>query len=157
MKKLLFLSLMTIALVGCKTSQSGTATKLDRFSQKGMNGNWVITKVTEPQLLNIKSFGLADATCLEGSLWNLVANNNKGNMELVKGGNCPSYSSPITWYINDQGEFVLKFLDTGEKSKNVRSGYTLRVANQTETSFELIDQASVGGRTVEVIYQFQKN
>ena len=156
MKKIVLLGLLFVTLVGCKTSQSSTSTKLDRAVQKNMNGSWVITQVTEPQLLSVNAFGLAKATCLEGSVWNLVANNNKGQMELTKA-DCPAYSTPITWYINDAGQFVLKLLDTGDKSKNVRSGYTLRVANQTESSFQLIDQATVGGRTVEVIYQFQRN
>ena len=156
MKKIAILGLLFVTLMGCKTNQSTTSTKLDRSTQKNMNGSWVITQVTEPSLLSIKAFGLAEATCLEGSVWTLNSNNNKGNMELTKA-NCPSYATPITWYINDAGQFVLKFLDTGEKSKNVRSGYTLRVANQTESSFQLIDQAAVGGKTVEVVYQFQKN
>lgn len=156
MKKLWLLGLLFVALVGCKSSQSTTSAKLDRTTQKSLNGNWVITNVTEPQLLSINAFGIATATCFEGSTWNLVANNNKGEMALTKA-DCPAYATPITWYINDAGQFVLKLLDTGDKSKNVRSGYTLRVANVTESSFQLIDQATLGGKTVEVIYQFQRN
>jgi hypothetical protein len=40
----------------------------------------------------------------------IVSNNNKGNMVLTKYG-CPPFSSPITWFVNKNGEFVLKVLD----------------------------------------------
>jgi hypothetical protein len=42
------------------------------------------------------------------------------------------------------------------KAKKVNQGYILRVANVTETSFELIDKINVGGSMKEVTYQFQK-
>jgi glutathione peroxidase-family protein len=32
----------------------------------------------------------------------------------------------------------------------------LSLANQTETSFQLVDKINVGGQEKEVIYQFQK-
>jgi glutathione peroxidase-family protein len=33
----------------------------------------------------------------------------------------------------------------------------LHVANQTETSFQLIDKITVGGKLTDVVYQFQKS
>jgi hypothetical protein len=44
-----------------------------------------------------------------------------------------------------RGEFVLKVLNADIKLKKVREGYVLHVANQTETSFQLIDKITVGG------------
>ncbi|MBP6759866.1 MAG: hypothetical protein KA133_11490, partial [Flavobacterium sp.] len=69
---------------------------------------------------------------------------------------CAAFSSPIVWSVNKEGQFVLKILDAGEKAKKVRDGYVLRVANQTETSFQLIDIINVGGQSKEVTYQFEK-
>ncbi len=69
---------------------------------------------------------------------------------------CPVFSSPITWFVNSQGQFVLKILNAGEKARKVRDGYVLYIANQTETSFQLIDKINVGGKMTDVVYQFQK-
>ena len=66
-------------------------------------------------------------------------------------------SSQITWFVNKDGQFILKVLDAGIKAKKVREGYILYVANQTETSFQLIDKIDVGGKMTDVVYQFQKN
>jgi hypothetical protein len=54
-----------------------------------------------------------------------------------------------------RGEFVLKVLNADIKLKGKR-GYVLHVANQTETSFQLIDKITVGGKLTDVVYQFQK-
>ena len=71
--------------------------------------------------------------------------------------NCPTFESPITWFINKEGQFVMKVLAAGEKAKKVREGYILNVANVTETSFQLLDRIDVGGKLTNVTYQFQKN
>jgi hypothetical protein len=67
-----------------------------------------------------------------------------------------SFSSPISWFVNKDGQFVLKVLNAGEKAKKVRDGYILGVANQTETSFQLVDKINVGGKMTDVVYQFEK-
>ena len=134
-----------------------TNTNIDRKSQVGIKGNWVISSVTYPgsEYIKVNSFQIADSKCFEGSTWKFISNNNKGNMALTKAG-CTSFSSPITWFVNKEGQFVLKVLDAGIKAKKVRDGYILNVANQTETSFQLIDKIDVGGKMTDVVYQFQK-
>ena len=76
-------------------------------------------------------------------------------MALTKTG-CPAFSSPITWFVNKDGQFVLKVLDAGEKAKKVRDGYVLNISNATENSFQLIDRIDVGGKMTDVVYQFTK-
>jgi hypothetical protein len=49
----------------------------------------------------------------------------------------------------------LKVLNADIKAKK-GEGYVLHVANQTETSFQLIDKITVGGKLTDVVYQFQK-
>ena len=68
---------------------------------------------------------------------------------------CTAYSTPITWFINNEGQFVLKFLDES-KAKTIKSGYVLSVANQTENSFQLIDKINVAGKLTDVVYQFER-
>jgi hypothetical protein len=61
---------------------------------------------------------IADSHCFEGSRWKLVSNNNKGDVSMSNSAaGCPSVSSPITWFINKDNQFVLKILNAGEKSK----------------------------------------
>lgn len=148
--------IVAVLLFACKTS-SVTSTKLDRSSQVGIKGNWVITNVSYPgsDVIKVNSFQIADSKCFIGSTWNFISNNNKGSMNLTKS-DCPAFSSPITWFVNKEGQFVLKVLDAGEKAKKVRDGYVLQVANQTETSFQLIDNINVGGQNKQVTYQFEK-
>ncbi|MFV5689003.1 lipocalin family protein [Flavobacterium sp. ZT3R25] len=157
MKKIILLCILAVSMFACK-SKSVTGTNENTKAQVAMKGNWVISSVTYPgsQYIKVNSFQIADSECFVGSTWKFVSNNNKGNMALTKAG-CTSFSSPITWFVNKDGQFVLKVLDAGIKAKKVREGYILMVANQTATSFQLIDKIDVGGKITDVVYQFQKN
>ena len=147
---------MVLSIVSCKTN-SATTTKLDRKSEMAIKGNWTITSVTYPgsDYIKVNSFQLADSKCFEGSSWKFVSVNNSGEMTITKS-DCPSLSSPIKWFVNKDGEFVLKVLNAGEKAKKVRDRYVLKLAAQTEQSFQLIDKINVGTKATDVVYQFQK-
>lgn len=156
MRKLLLLSMLTLFFVSCK-SKSVTNTAVDNKTERMMKGNWVISSVTYPgsEYIKVQSFDLADSQCFEGSTWKFISNNNKGDMALMKQ-DCMSFSSPISWFVNKDGQFVLKVLNAGEKAKKVRNGYILNMANQTENSFQLVDKINVGGNMTNVVYQFEK-
>lgn len=161
MRKVILLCIATILAVACKSASVAPApaasTKLDKSAQVGIKGNWQITDVTYPgsQYIKVTSFNVADSKCFIGSTWSFISNNNKGTMALTQSG-CPAFNSSITWYINEEGKFVMKILDEGLKSKKVTTGFVLGMANQTETSFQLIDKINVGGKLTDVVYQFQK-
>lgn len=155
MKKLLLFGLL-VFIASCKT-QSLTSTKLDQKSERTIKGNFTLTAVTYPgsEYIKVNSFDIADSKCFIGSTWKFVSNNNRGNMALTAV-NCPVFASDITWFINKEGQFVMKILSADIKAKKVTEGYVLIVANQTETSFQLIDKINVGGKSTDVMYQFQK-
>jgi len=157
MKKIILLFTFSVFVIGCKPTQQVTSTKVDNKSERVIKGDWTITSVTYPgsEVIKVTSFGLADSKCFVGSSWRFVSNNNTGSMALSAVG-CDSYSSDITWYINKEGRFVMKFLDEELKAKKVKSGYILTVANQTDTAFQLLDGINVGGKMVNVVYQFVK-
>ena len=157
MRKLILLSVFSLLIFSCKSTAPATNTKVDNKSQVAIKGNWVVSSVTYPgsQYIKVTSFGLADSQCFEGSTWKFVSNNDSGEMSLVKA-DCPSFSSPIKWFVNKDGKFVLKVLNAGEKAKKVRDGYVLDVANQSPESFQLVDHIDVGGKLTNVVYQFQK-
>ncbi len=161
MRKIILLCTLAMLVLACK---SGTvapapvaATKLDRTSQVGIKGNWQITKVSYPgsDYIKVHSFDIADSKCFVGSQWKFISNNNKGNMTL-NSPSCTGFTSDITWYVNKEGKFVLKILDEGLKSKKVKTGYILDVANQSEAAFQLIDKIDVGGKITDIVYQFEK-
>jgi hypothetical protein len=129
---------------------------LDNKTEVGLKGDWKISSVTYPgsDVIKVTSFDLADSKCFIGSTWKFVSNNNKGQMTLSNP-NCTGYSTPITWFINKEGQFVMKILDDA-KSKTVKSGYVLNIANQTENSFQLLEKINVAGNTANVVYQFEK-
>ncbi|AWA29840.1 hypothetical protein HYN48_06975 [Flavobacterium magnum] len=156
MKKIALLFVLAVSLASCK-STSATNTKTDTRAQVAIKGNWVLSSVTYPgsEYIRVLSFQIADSKCFEGSTWKFVSNNNKGDMAITDS-NCPSFSSPFTWFVNKDGQFVLKLLNAGEKAKKVRDGYVLTLANQTETSFQLLDKIDVGGKMTNVTYQFNK-
>ncbi len=155
MKKIVILFVVLVGLISCK-STSPVATKLDNKTEAMLKGNWKITSVTFPgqDYIKVKSFDMFDSQCFVGSEWSLVSNNNKGKMALYNA-SCGEYTSAITWYINKEGKFVLKFLNT-EKSKKVSQGYVLNVGSITEGSFQLLDKITVGATPTNIIYEFSK-
>lgn len=155
MKKFILISALSFLIFSCK-SNSATATKLDMKSERGIKGDWQIVSVNYPgsDVIKVTSFDLADSKCFIGSNWKFVSNNNKGTLSL-NSAKCTAYSTPITWFINKEGQFVMKILDEA-KAKTVKSGYVLRVANQTENAFQLIDNVNVAGKLTDVVYQFEK-
>ncbi|WP_395077836.1 hypothetical protein [Flavobacterium sp.] len=157
MKKIILLLSISVFMFGCK-SQSVTNAKVDNKTERVIKGNWSISSVSYPgsEYIKVNSFDIADSKCFVGSTWKFVSNNNKGSMALTNA-SCPTFVSDITWFINKEGQFVMKVLSAGEKAKKVRDGYVLNVANVTETSFQLLDKIDVGGKMTNVTYQFQKN
>jgi Lipocalin-like domain len=150
MKKLFSLCLMLVLFASCGS--------LNQKSQVALKGNWVISSVSYPgsEYIKVTSFDIADSKCLEGSSWNFISSNNKGSLTLnsmVAG--CPTFSSPIVWTVTKEGQFTLKITD-GQKAKRVTEGYVLTMQNQTESSFQLVDNVEVGGKTVAVTYNFSK-
>lgn len=156
MKKLIWIFAIVVAVSSCK-STSVTSTKIDSKSQYALKGMWTIKSVSYPgsDYIKVNSFQIADSKCFEGSVWKFVANNNSGEMSMDASG-CPSMRSPITWFINKEGQFVLKVLNAGEKAKKIKEGYVLSISGKGEDSFQLIDRIDVGGKLTDVVYQFQK-
>ncbi len=156
MKKIILISALSLLILSCK-SKSATDTKLDSKTQVALKGNWTVTSVTYPNssMIKVNSFELADSQCFVGSKWKFVSNNNKGNLSL-NSPKCTSYSTPITWFVNKEGQFVMKILDES-KAKKVKDGYILKVANITDNSFQLVDQIDVVGKAIDVVYQFNRN
>lgn len=153
MKKIVLFLVIMVSMMACK-STSPIATKLDNKTERILKGNWIVESVSFPgqEYIKVNSFDMYDSQCFVGSQWSFVSNNNKGTVALT---NCGSFSSDITWYINKEGQVVLKFLNA-EKSKKVSQGYVLNVGAISENSFQLLDKINVGSTPTNVVYQFSR-
>ena len=157
MKKTLCILLFLTAIIGCK-STSVVNTKLDNKKERLLKGNWTISAVNYPgsDYIKVESFNLGDSKCFVGSDWKFISNNNKGDMTLNNSSSaCKDFSSPITWYINKEGNFVLKIIND-YKAKQVNNGFVLNVNNITESSFDLVDKINVAGDIKNITYSFQR-
>lgn len=158
MKKAFFIFFLCTAFLSCK-STSTVNTKLDNKTERMLKGDWTLTSVNFPnsEYFQVNSFNIEDSKCFVNSNWSFVSNNNKGEMALNNASSaCKNFSSPITWYINKEGNFVLKIIND-YKAKEVNNGFVLAVRNVTETSFDLIDTINVAGQTKSITYSFQRN
>ncbi|WP_367890422.1 hypothetical protein [Polaribacter litorisediminis] len=157
MKKKLCILILLTAFVACK-STSTVNTKLDQKTERMLKGNWTISTINFPgsDYLKVNSFNLEDSNCFIGSDWSFISNNNKGEMKLNSmNSNCKDFSSPITWYINKDGNFILKIINT-YKAKEVNNGFVLAVKNVTATSFDLVDTINVAGDLKNITYSFRR-
>jgi len=159
MNKIILAITISVLLFSCKTTApaEGTTTKTDRSIQSGLKGNWKISDVSFPgsDYFKVNSFQIADSKCFVGSTWQFIPNNNKGTMSL-NSSDCPAFNSSIVWSISKDSTFILKFIESGIKSKNVTQGFVLKFANQTTDSFQLIDKVNIGGQLKDVTYRFEK-
>jgi len=150
-------ALVLLVLFSACKSKSATNTRLDNRTEVALKGNWTLTKVSYPgaEVIKITSFDLADSQCFVGSQWRFISNNNKGEFSL-NNASCTAFTSPITWFVNKEGQFVMKILNE-TKARKVTEGYVLQVGTVTDATFELTDRVNVGGKTVTVVYQFSRN
>ncbi|SOU87979.1 lipocalin family protein [Tenacibaculum dicentrarchi] len=160
-KKNLFSLLILAAIsttISCKTTTSAVNTKLDKKTEKMLKGNWTISTVnyTGANLFKVTSFNIADSNCFVGSNWSFISNNNKGQMRLNNPStSCLNFNSPTTWYVNKDGDFVLKIINS-HKAKSVNNGFVLNINNLTQTSFDLVDKINVAGTIKNITYSFQR-
>jgi len=158
-KSILYLCLITFCLVA-----SCTNTKVVADNEKLMRGDWTVTHVSvegiNQSYVDVTVFDEANSKCYEGSSWHLVQNNSTGNYTFNTGGNCPSGTTKIKWFVTDEnGQYYFNFkkIYEGEKPKNVVDGYKLRVASNTGSTIILVQDLMFEGKPISVSYTFQKN
>ena len=154
--KIKFLFFLTIIfLMGC------SSTKVVRSTQKGLKGNWTLSSIASDQgnLVDIKLlFNQASPDCFEGSTWSFVSNNNSGIYNF-QNADCDNSTHSIKWFMeeNEDGVYFLwKFVPEGVKAKDITTGYQLKLLYETETDFELTQEASFEGRIIKIHYHFTK-
>lgn len=157
MKNLMYLGFAAIFFISCNNS------KVVADSEKLMRGNWTVSDVSidgiNQSYVDVKVFDEANSKCFEGSSWYLVQNNATGNYTLNGGGDCPSATTKVKWFIteeNGQMFFNFKKVYEGEKPKNVVDGYKMRVSSNTGSTIVLAQDLMFEGKPISVNYTFQK-
>lgn len=153
MRKYLILGVLTVFMaLSCSTPRNAQPS----VSKYDLKGVWQITNVDYDKQYKIKPFNEGvDISCFVGSQWNLVPNNGKGSYHLT-GTGCPAIDRNIMFNVTRDNQFSFKVVPEGMKAKNVEVGYFLRLANQTPSSFDLVQSLSEGGNPLTVVYHFQK-
>ena len=144
----------TAILASCSTAKTAQSNKAEFLKLKG---NWEISSVDYDKNYSVKPFDEgADAQCFVGSQWKLVPNNYTGSYTVNGGGSCPSIVQPIKFEVVNGSEFKFKKIVDGTKAKQNISGYSLRLANQSESNFSLEQNIPTSNETVRVVYNFTK-
>lgn len=153
MKKIQLLSLLLVFLASCSTS------KIANKAEKDMRGDWELVNISADNSgIKIKNiFNHSNIDCFIGSQWHLVANNHKGSYTFTSA-NCSADQNKISWHMEEENGvpyFWFKQLN-GEKAKNVKSGYKLRVVNIGENTAVFSQQLSMEGERITLKYNFVK-
>ncbi len=154
--KMPVLLLSIILLAACST------TKVERSSQKGLKGDWILASITNEQgnTVQIKElFNQAPPACFLGSNWTFISNNNSGTYTFQEAG-CDAATHSIKWFMEENDSaiyFLWKFIPEGVKAKDVKAGYQLKLLSESETEFVLEQEASFEGDIIAVHYHFVRN
>lgn len=155
MKNLLVAGIIGAAMtVSCSTAKTAQANRAEFMNLKG---DWEITSVNYDNNYKVKPFDEnADAQCFVGSHWTLVPNNWTGTYMINGGADCPSVIQPIKFEVVNGTEFKFKKLVEGSKAKEVVSGYSLNLINQTDHQFSLEQNVPADGQNVRIVYNFER-
>ncbi|MFV0606028.1 MAG: hypothetical protein ACK5NK_09330 [Niabella sp.] len=161
MKRIFLLSLMVLVVstifISCSGNKNVTATR------NQIKGNWVVSSVTvegeDAAKLNITSFDDVALNCFDGSEWSFP-NNSYGNYNITKSG-CRPGERRIIWSQRvKEGVTYLNFKhmdDLAKKqAKAVADGYSLEVTSFTQEHFTAKSAVSFEGKTIYIVYDFDK-
>lgn len=153
MKKYFIVLLSLYFLVSCK-STSAVDTNINYEAQKKVKGNWVLTNVAydNSNYIQINLFEQASSDCFINSKWSFVSNNNKGTVMFPNG--C-AVNKNITWYINNDGQMVLKFLDS-ESSRKTNTGYVVDYIYVNDNTFILRNKTMISSNPVAINLTFAR-
>ena len=153
MKNIVYIIIASVFFISCK-STSAVDNNVDYEAQRNVKGDWIISNIEYPNsnYIQVNHFDIAKSDCFTNSTWNFVSNNNKGTV--VFPNNCAATRN-ITWYINRDGQMVLKFLNS-ESSRKTETGYVVDYIPVNANSFILRDKAMISNSTVQIEINFTR-
>ncbi|GAB3023331.1 lipocalin family protein [Niabella terrae] len=158
MKQLqLLMGAVIILLASCSSSKNAIAPRKD------FKGNWEIVSATVEGAgdakLNVTAFDDVALKCFEGSQWTLP-NNGYGTYNIAAA-DCAGGERQILWSqrVRDgKTLFNFKRMDGVRKkdSKDVEEGYSMEVTGFDENGFTAMSPVEFEGKTIYIVYDFQK-
>lgn len=153
MKKIVLLLFSIVLLASCK-STSAVDNNVNYDAQKMVKGTWTLSNINydNSNYIKVNLFDIASSDCFKYSNWNFISNNNKGTVMFQNG--CAADRS-ITWYINKDGQMVLKFLNS-ESSRKTETGYVVDFVSVDDNNFMLRHNAMISNNPVEINMVFTR-
>lgn len=158
MKKAISIAAIVLAAVtilpSCSATKSAGTTSV---SHGKVSGNWMVNSINYEGLIenSVQTiFDMAPPTAFQNSTWNLTGGGS-GTIALSNG-----TTEPIYWSLNDSqspSTFQFKKLGSGDKARNVTSGYSMNVATADGNNLVLRIPVQTGGTTAYIIMNMVKN
>lgn len=160
MKKLLVLIAFGLLILSCGPSKTA------REARKTFNGDWTLTSVTYPGSsgdFNVTLLNDASASCMEGSTWNFISNNNRGTY-FVQGQDCQEGGQRhFIWSIDEENtpeglyDFLLKPTDENFKSTTGNQGFRLNLRSLSQDQMVWEQSVELDGSPFVIRMNFSKN
>ena len=156
MKKIILFLVVMGMLNSCGTS------KTVRTSKKIIKGAWALNEITFDNYgtFRITFFDDVTKTCLEGSNWKFIPNNNTGKY-IITGVNCVTGARNFIFIIDEIDpetglyDFLIKPTDVKEKSLD-NTGFRLGLSHLSDTKMKWQQKASIDGKTITMNLNFSK-
>ena len=129
-----------------------------------MQGDWQLTEISYPgddQELDVTLLNDISATCLEGSTWNFIENNNTGSF-VNSGINCDSETRFFIWSIDGSnaatGNYDLLIKPTNDDfdSEINNKGYRINLTHLSDDRMTWEQTVSFEGRPFTIVMNFNK-
>ena len=157
MKKILLLLLVVSTVWSCGT------TKTVKASKKIIKGEWTLNRITFSTYgtFKVTFFNDVSKTCIEGSTWKFIPNNNTGSYAIVNG-NCETGARDFIFTIQEVDpetglyDFLIKPTNAKHKS-DTNQGFRLKLTMLNEASMHWQQKANIDGKTIAIDMNFSKN
>ncbi|MGO4294069.1 hypothetical protein [Chitinophaga sp. RAB17] len=154
----LLMAIVAVFASSCSPKQGVT----QDINKSAVKGNWVLTDIKYegiPDNAKVTVFDEANAKCFIGSQWVLPDNWAGGSYTLSStDGGCSAVTQNIAWTLTKSGGvtmFGFKKLYSGDKAKNVTTGYRVEVVSAGST---MTWRANVNfeSKSAAIIYTLQR-
>jgi len=155
--KNLILLVFSICLLSCGGS------KTVRDSKKVIKGDWTLNSISysEAGTYNTTLFNDVSKTCMEGSTWQFIPNNNTGlytitDMDCTMGDRYFVFTIQEVDATTGLYDFLLK--PTNKKGKSeTNQGFRLKLSALSDTNMQWQQTVTVNSKPLSIIMNFTKN
>jgi len=156
MKRILILALVALTFASC-----GPTNNVAKEARKTLKGTWSLNAITynTPGKFDVTLFEDVKASCLEGSTWRFIPNNNFGNYEILKG-DCNPGKRYFVWTIpkgddtTTSYDILLKPTDEKMKSTMNNAGFRLNLDYVADDLLQIKQTVMVDGKPFVITMAF---